>query len=82
MADKPSTIREVDDDRSREHEWEANRFAADLLMPADLCRARAKAVRKGFPAVPPSVLVHRLAADPLVSREAMGNRLKPLEVTL
>jgi Zn-dependent peptidase ImmA (M78 family) len=81
IEDKPGTIREVDDDQSRQHEREANRFAADLLMPAYLCRARAQAVREGFPTVPSSVLVHRLAADLLVSREAMGYRLKELEVT-
>ena len=81
IADKPSTIQEMDDEQSQQHEREANRFAAELLMPAELCRVRAAAVREGFPAMPPSVLVHRLAADLLVSRVAMGYRLKELEVT-
>lgn len=81
IADEPNTIRDVEDDQSRQHESEANRFASELLMPAEMCRTRAKASRANYPAVPPSVLVHRLAADLLVSREAMGYRLKNLEVT-
>ncbi len=81
IADEPNTIRDVEDDQSRQHESEANRFASELLMPAEMCRTRAKAFRAIYPSVPPTVLVHRLAADLLVSREAMGYRLKNLEVT-
>jgi len=81
IADEPKTIRDVNDDATKRHEWEANRFAAELLMPAGVCRARAERLRADLPGVPASVLVHRLAADLLVSREAMGYRLKQMRVT-
>ncbi len=81
IADQPSTIRDVEDNQSKQLEREANRFSAEILMPAGLCRARVNTVLNDFPAAPASVLVHRLAADLLVSREAMSYRLKNLEVT-
>ena len=40
-ADTDSTLREADDDVTDRMEREANRFAAELLMPADVCQARA-----------------------------------------
>jgi Zn-dependent peptidase ImmA (M78 family) len=53
-------------------ERQANRFAAELLMPEAVCRAmRAYTVSSRF-------LEHQLARDLLVSREAMRWRLREL----
>ena len=63
-----------------EMEREANRFATDLLMPAEVCRARAGELRDHHHCCPRGVLVYRLAAELLVRREAMRYRLADLEV--
>jgi Zn-dependent peptidase ImmA (M78 family) len=58
-----------------EMERQANRFAAELLMPEVVCRTmRAYTVSSRF-------LEHHLARDLLVSREAMRWRLRSLHVT-
>jgi Zn-dependent peptidase ImmA (M78 family) len=80
IGDTKETIREAGDLDSASMEREANRFSTELLMPDDLCVARAAGFRKVYPAAPPTVLVHRIAADLLVSREAMRYRLVQLGV--
>lgn len=72
-------VREDADDPD-ELEREANRFAAELLMPAEVCVARAGAMRREFGCCPQGVLVYQLAAELLVSRGAMRYRLADLEV--
>lgn len=79
IGDTNATIQEAGDSEVAEMEREANRFAAELLMPAAVCRERATVFRTQFGAVPNSVLIHRLAADLLVSRQAMEFRLGELE---
>lgn len=79
---KDVSIDEVGDDHDG-MEKEANQFAAELLMPAEVCHARADELRKSIGAsdrCPRGVLVYRLAAELLVSREAMRYRLAELEV--
>jgi Zn-dependent peptidase ImmA (M78 family) len=80
IGDTRETIREAGDAETVEMERQANRFAAGLLMPEAVCRARASEFRKDYPQTPPSVLVHRLASDLLVSREAMRYRLTGLGI--
>jgi hypothetical protein len=63
-----------------ELEREANRFAAELLMPAEVIRSRAEAMRREFGCCPRGVLAYQVAAELLVSREAMRYRLADLEV--
>lgn len=81
IGDTRETVREAGDGEAAEMEREANRFAAELLMPAVACRGRAAEFRRRYPDTPPSVLIHRLAADLLVSREAMRYRLAQLGIT-
>ncbi len=64
-------------------EREANRFAAELLMPENVCRAREAEFRredKDNGVCPRGVLAYRLASELLVSREAMRYRLTSLGV--
>jgi Zn-dependent peptidase ImmA (M78 family) len=61
-------------------EREANRFAAELLMPEEICRLRAEELQQKHKACPRFVLAYRLASELLVSREAMRYRLKTLEI--
>lgn len=63
-----------------EMEREANRFAVELLMPAEICRARGEAMRREYGCCPRGVLVYQLAAELLVSREALRYRLTDLGV--
>lgn len=70
------------DDTPDEWEREANRFAAELLMPEEVVRAREaelKAILK-IKVCPRVVLANRLASELLVSLEAMRYRLKALGV--
>ncbi len=60
-----------------EMETEANFFAAELLMPRNACLALAKTYAENFGANK-NVIVRRLAAEFLVSFEAMLRRLKDL----
>lgn len=61
-------------------EREANRFAAELLMPKEICEARALELKAKYGTCPRGVLAYRLASELLVSREAMRYRLKSLGV--
>jgi len=79
-ADTDATLREADEEVADLMEREANRFAAELLMPADVCRARAAELQTKYGCCPRGVLVYRLASELLVSREALRYRLQALEV--
>lgn len=79
LADTEVTMRETDD-ATDEIEREANQFAAELLMPTEVCHARADELRREHNACPRLVLAYRLASELLVSREAMRYRLKTLGV--
>lgn len=61
-------------------EREANRFAAELLMPDEICRARAEELRREHNCCPHAVLEYRLASELLVSAEAARYRLKSLGI--
>ena len=63
-----------------ELEREANRFAAELLMPAEVIRARAEDMHKEHGCSPRSILEYRLAAELLVSQQAIRFRLKSLGI--
>lgn len=78
-ADTDKTLREADE-ATDDLEREANRFAAELLMPVEVCEARAEELRREYQACPRMVLAYRLASELLVSREAMRYRLKTLEI--
>jgi len=79
-ADTPDSISEAHADKVTEMEREANRFAVELLMPSEICLARANEMKLEFGCCPRGVLTYRLAAELLVSREAMRYRLANLEV--
>ncbi len=79
-ADSQKTMLETDE-ATDVLEREANRFAAELLMPEAVLRARAEELRSEHGVCPPGVLAYRLAAELLVSREAIRYRLKNLGVT-
>jgi len=74
-------VKITEDEEGDDHlECEANRFAAALLMPADVVAARADELRRKHGCCPRGVLAYRLAAELLVSREAMRYRLADLEL--
>jgi Zn-dependent peptidase ImmA (M78 family) len=79
-ADTDATLREADEEVADVMEREANRFAAELLMPAELCHLRAAEVKRKHGCCPRGVLVYRLASELLVSREALRYRLQALGV--
>jgi Zn-dependent peptidase ImmA (M78 family) len=60
-----------------EMERQANRFAAELLMPVELCRSACARFTQRFTPTP-RFLEHELASALLVSREAMRWRLRSL----
>ena len=60
-----------------EMERQANRFAAQLLMPEELCRRLWDSYAKQFGPTP-RFIVHHVASDLLVSREAARWRLREL----
>lgn len=78
LGDTKETIREVDEPEMATMEREANRFAAELLMPADVCRARAEAFRAAYRVCPRATFAYHLSSELLVSPEALRNRLKEL----
>lgn len=80
IGDTPATILEVEDGTIQQHEREANRFAAELLMPEEVCRARAGELQEQHGCCPRAVLEYRLAAELLVSVQAMRYRLRNLGV--
>lgn len=79
-ADTDATLQDADGEVADRMEREANRFAAELLMPADICRQRADEFRAKYGCCPRGVLVYRLASELLVSREALRYRLQSLGV--
>lgn len=79
IADTSAEI-ELSVEQSDRHEREANRFAVELLMPANLCRARAAAFQKAYGVCPRGPFAYQLAAELLVSREAMLYRLDKLRI--
>jgi hypothetical protein len=79
-ADTDETLQEADGVVADQMEREANRFAVELLMPADLCRMRAEEMRRKEDCCPRGVLAYQLASELLVSREAMRYRLQALGV--
>jgi hypothetical protein len=84
--DSGDTVREGDkstDDKALslpEMERQANRFAAELLMPEAVCRTASAQYAAGFTTTP-RFLEHHLAGDLLVSREAVRLRLRSLSLT-
>jgi hypothetical protein len=80
IDDTKETIREAGDAETAAMEREANRFAVELLMPRNICLSLVSEFRRDYRNATFSVLVHRLAADLLVSREAMRYRLANLGV--
>jgi hypothetical protein len=72
---RPKTCTLISDVQQMERE--ANQFAAELLMPAPVCRALVERYGRRF-GNRQSVLARRLAGEFLVSREAMRWRLKNL----
>jgi Zn-dependent peptidase ImmA (M78 family) len=79
IADTPAEI-ELTVEQSNWHEREANRFAVELLMPAPLCLGRATEFKRAYGVCPRGPLAYQLAAELLVSREAMRYRLNELGV--
>lgn len=79
LADTDQTLSESDE-ATDEIEREANQFAAELLMPEEVCRARAEELRAKHGACPRGVLEYRLAAELLVSGQAIRYRLDTLGV--
>jgi Zn-dependent peptidase ImmA (M78 family) len=80
FGDSPATVVEVEDETAAAMERQANRFAAELLMPAQVCRARAEAFRKTYRVCPRTPFAYHLAAELVVSPEAMRYRLRDLGV--
>lgn len=72
--DKPDTDKELS---LPEMERQANRFAAELLIPETVCRTATELYVARF-RTPPRFLEHHLARDILVSREAMRWRMRDL----
>jgi hypothetical protein len=79
-ADIDATLQEANDQEADGMEREANRFAAEVLMPAEVCRWRADEWRREHGCCPRLVLAHRLSSEFLVSHEAMRYRLKGLDL--
>jgi Zn-dependent peptidase ImmA (M78 family) len=80
LGDSPATVIEVEDDTAAEMERQANRFAAELLMPATVCRGRAAAFREHYRVCPRTQFGYHLASELLVSPDAMRFRLEDLGV--
>ena len=80
IGDTKETIREGGGSDATDMEREADRFAAELLMPADVCRARAAAFRAAYRGCPLTAFAYHLSSELLVSPEAMRNRLGQLKV--
>jgi hypothetical protein len=80
-GDTDKTILETTDDAETiALEREANRFAAELLMPSEVCEARADELWRAHRCCPRTVLANQLASELLVSGEAMRYRLRHLRL--
>jgi hypothetical protein len=77
IGDTKETIREADGEDTADMEREADRFAAELLMPAELCRVRAAAFKAAYHVCPLTAFAYHLSSELLVSPEAMRYRLGP-----
>jgi hypothetical protein len=77
---KESVVEDEDTAQAAAMEREANRFAALLLMPEEVCRARGEEFRKAYGVCPRAAFGYHLAAELLVSPQAMRTRLKELGV--
>lgn len=78
-SDDETTIAETDGAAIDAMEREANRFAAALLMPEDVCRSlHARYSEKYGPT--PRFLIYHIAAELLVSRMAIERRLDELQL--
>ena len=77
IGDTKETIREGDGAETTDMEREADQFAAELLMPADVCQARAKAFKTAYGVCPLTAFAYHLSSELLVSPEAMRYRLGP-----
>jgi Zn-dependent peptidase ImmA (M78 family) len=77
--DAMETFKEFDNVED-EIEREANHFAAELLMPESVLRARATELHDQHHSCPRLVLTYRLASELLVSREALRYRLNKLGI--
>jgi Zn-dependent peptidase ImmA (M78 family) len=75
MQDDPDMAE--DNDHQAAIERQANRFAAELLMPEESCRRIVAKLQKSFGG-DPTFLAPRLAGELLVSREAASWRLRSL----
>src|SRR5262249_27882101 len=80
FGDSPATVVEVEDDTAAAMERQANRFAAELLMPASVCRAGGEAFAKSYGVCPRTPFAYQLASELVVSPEAMRYRLRDLGV--
>lgn len=81
IADTNESVSEdVEADDTAEMERQANRFAAELLMPAEVCLARAEEFRRAYRTCPRTSFAYHLASELLVSPDAMRNRLRELGV--
>ncbi|HTU19347.1 MAG TPA: ImmA/IrrE family metallo-endopeptidase [Gemmataceae bacterium] len=80
FGDSPATVVEVEDDTAMAMERQANRFAAELLMPASVCRARGDTFRSTYGVCPRGPFAYHLASELVVSPEAMRYRLRDLGV--
>jgi hypothetical protein len=80
FGDSPATVVEVEDEAAEDMERQANRFAAELLMPAEFCRARAEVFWKRYRVCPRTPFAYQLAAELVVSSLAMRTRLNDLGV--
>lgn len=80
LGDSPATVVEVENETATAMERQANRFAAELLMPAAVCRVRAEAFRRTYSVCPRTPFAYHLASELVVSPEAMRYRLRELGV--
>lgn len=80
FGDNPSTVIEIENEEAAVMERQANRFAAEILMPPQICKARADAFRQTYKVCPRTPFAYQLAAELLVSPEAMRYRLRDLGV--
>ena len=79
MVEVDSDVSETDGVSLTAMERQANRFAAELLMPGDVCRELADRYTGRYGKVS-RFLIHQIAGDLLVSREAIAWRLFTLRL--
>jgi hypothetical protein len=82
FGDSPTTVVEVEDDTAVAMERQANRFATELLMPAEVCKARAKEFLDKYDVCPRTQFEYYLASELMVSPKAMRYRLSKRDLNL